>query len=187
MALLSYNELKNGVVFNHTGETFVVLKYEHQKQGRGSATVKVKVKNLKTGAITIKSFKAGEKVDAADVSRETTQYLYSDGSGAHFMNTQTFEQYTVEESLISNELKFLKEGQKVILQKLDDSPIAIEVPKKVELKVEYTEPAVAGNTATGATKIAKLETGFEVNVPLFISTGEILVINTESGEYVSRK
>ena len=187
MAVLSYTDLRNGTVFTQDGGTFFVLKYEHAKQGRGSATVKVKVKNLRSGSIFIKSFKAGDKVESADVNRESAQYLYEDGSDGYFMNVETFDQYSIPKERIEEEIKFLKEGQKVIVQKLEGDPIAIEIPKKVELKVEYTEPAVAGNTSSGAMKVAKLESGVEVNVPLFVKIGDIVVVNTESRQYVSRK
>lgn len=187
MALLSYTDLRNGVVYKDNGESFLVIKYEHNKQGRGSATVKVKVKNLKTGSITIKSYKSGDKVESADVSRENAQYLYDDGVDAYFMNDDTFEQYTISLDMIQDQHPFLKEGQKVIVQKLEGEPISLELPKKIELKVEYTEPAVVGNTSSGAMKVAKLETGKEINVPLFIETGDVLIINTDSQEYVSRK
>lgn len=187
MAILSYSELRNGTVFTQDGDTFVVLKYEHVRQGRGSATVKVKVKNLKSGAIFVKSLKAGDKVESADVSKESAQYLYDDDTFAYFMNTDTFEQYSVLLDVIGDQKGFLKEGQKVVVQKLEDEPISVELPKKVELAVKYTEPAVAGNTSSGAMKVAELETGATVNVPLFVNTGDVLIINTESQSYVSRK
>lgn len=187
MAVLSYTDLRNGTVFKQDGDIFLVLKYEHSKQGRGSATVKVKVKNLKSGSIFVKSFKGGDKVESADVSRESAQYLYNDGTGAYFMNLETFDQYSIPMESIEEESPFLKEGQKVIVQRLEESPIAIEIPKKVELEVEYTEPAVAGNTSSGAMKVAKLESGVEINVPLFVKIGDIVVVNTESRQYVSRK
>ena len=187
MAVLSYTDLRNGVVYTDGGETFVVLKYNHNKQGRGSATVKVKVKNLKSGSIIIKSYKSGDKVESADVSRESAQYLYDDGADAYFMNMETFEQYSIDLEKIEDQHGYLKEGQKVIVQKLEGEPIALDLAKKIELVVEYTEPAVSGNTSSGAMKTAKLETGMEINVPLFVETGDTLVINTESKEYVSRK
>lgn len=187
MAVLSNTELRNGVVYTEGGETFIVLKYEHNKQGRGSATVKVKVKNIKTGAITIKSYKGGDKVESADVTSENSQFLYDDGTDAYFMNDETFEQYSISLDMIEDQIGFMKEGQKVFVKKLEDEPISLELPKKIELVVEYTEPAVAGNTSSGAMKVAKLETGKEINVPLFVSTGDIIVVNTETKEYVSRK
>jgi elongation factor P len=187
MAILSNTDLRNGVVYTDNGDTFIVLKYEHNKQGRGSATVKVKVKNLKTGAITIKSYKAGDKVESAEITRENAQYLYSDSEYGYFMNDETFEQYSIPLSFIEELVCFLKESEKVVVQKLEDNPIMIEIPKKVELEVKYAEPAVAGNTSSGAMKVATLETGLTINVPLFVKTGDIVIVNTELKEYVGRK
>lgn len=187
MAVLSYTDLRNGVVYTDNGETYIVLKYEHNKQGRGSATVKVKVRNLKTGAITVKSYKAGDKVESADVSKESAQYLYDDEHNAYFMDMETFGQYAMSLEDIGDQHGFLTEGEKVIVQKLEGEPISLDIPKTVELKVDYTEPAVAGNTSSGAMKVAKLETGLEINVPLFVDIGDVLIVNTESSEYVSRK
>lgn len=187
MATLSYTDLRNGVVFKQDNEVFVVLKYEHVKKGRGSAVVKVKVKNLKTGAIVIKSFKAGEKLESADVSKESSQFLYADDSNGYFMNLKTFDQYSIPIDSIFDQKSFLKEGQKVVVQRLEDQPISIEIPKKIDLKVTYTEPGVAGDTTGGAMKLATLETGLRINVPLFIKIGDEIIVNTENGQYVGRK
>lgn len=187
MAILSYTDLRNGVVFKQDKDIYVVLKYEHIKKGRGSAIVKVKVKNLKTGAIVIKSFKAGDKLESADVSKESAQFLYTDDENGYFMDMKTFDQYSIPIELISDQVPYLKEGQRVVVQRLEEQPISVEIPKKIELKIIYTEPGVAGDTTSGAMKLATLETGIKINVPLFIKIGDVVIINTENGKYVSRK
>ncbi|MBN1618552.1 elongation factor P [Candidatus Dojkabacteria bacterium] len=186
MATLSNTDLKNGVVFRDEGEVFSVIKYEHVFKGRGGGIAKLKVRNLKTGSIAEKSYKNNEKVQSVDTSRVTAQFLYSDDKSANFMNDETYEQFQLSRDAIGEDLGFIKEGEKVVILFLEDSPISIEIPKSVELKIEYTEPGVRGDTATNAMKKAKLETGIEINVPLFIKSGEVIKVNTDTRQYVSR-
>ncbi len=186
MALLNSNELRISTVFTDDSQTFVVLKYQHIKKGRGQATIRVKVKNIETGAIFEKTYSNEQKVEAADVEKRTAQYLYQDGSDAHFMDTADYSQFSLPMGQIEWELNFLKDGDKVVATFLESRPVSIEIPKSSELIVEDTTPAVPGNTATGAMKDAILETGYKIQVPLFVENGNKLKVNTETGTYVSR-
>ncbi len=186
MASLSNTDLKSGVVFKDGGVVYTVIKYEHNFRGRGGSVVKVKVRNIKTGATQEKSYRQNEKVDAVDTFKKSVQYLYSDGSNAYFMDNDTFEQIALTLELVGDQIKYLTEGEKAVALFLEGSIISIEIPKSVELKVEYTEPGVKGNTATNAMKKAKLQNGLQVDVPLFVKVGDTVKINTETGAYTSR-
>ena len=186
MATINSNDLKEGVIFADSGSTYLVIKYSHIKKGRGQATIKVKVKNIETGSITILSYSNEQRVEAADVEKRTVQYLYSDEKDVYFMNNEDYSQFAIPLENIEKELLFLKEGQKVVTMFLDGNPISIELPKSVELEVKDTSDAVSGNTSSGAMKDAIVETGYRVQVPLFIKQGDLLKINTDSGDYVSR-
>ncbi|MFW5703021.1 MAG: elongation factor P [Candidatus Dojkabacteria bacterium] len=184
--MINSNDLRPGSVFKDNGETFLVLKYSHMKKGRGQATIRVKVKNISTRSIVEKSYTNEQKVEEADVEKRTAQFLYADDSNAYFMDTADYSQFQLNKEEIEWELNFLKEGGKSIATFLEGNAISIEIPKSVELGVVKTTDAVAGNTSSGATKEAQLETGYSAQVPLFIKEGEVLKINTESGYYVSR-
>ena len=186
MSVLTSNELRNGIVFMSENDPWIVLKFDHNKTGRGGAVNKIKAKNLKTGAIIEKGFSTNEKFEEADLSRESSQYLYSDNDNSYFMSNITFEQYILPAEIIKENLLFIKEGDKVILVFLDKKVISLEIPVSVELKVKYTEPAVRGNTSGSAMKKATMETDLEILVPLFIEIGEKLKINTETSSYVER-
>lgn len=186
MAVLASTDLKVGEVFREDNQTFVVLKYEFIKKGRGQATIRVKVRNLETSSITEKTYSNEQKVEMADVEKRTTQYLYSDGSRVYFMDNTDYSQFELALEQVEYELQFIKEGDAVVTTFLDGRPISIEIPKSVELLVTDTSSAVAGNTATGATKEAVMETGYKLQVPLFINVGDKLRINTESGTYTGR-
>lgn len=186
MATINSNDLKEGVIFSDDGSTFLVIKYSHIKKGRGQATIKLKVKNIETGSITILSYSNEQRVETADVEKRNVQYLYSDEKDVYFMDDSDYSQFTVPKENIEREVDFLKEGQKVVTMFLDGNPISIELPKSVELTVTETSDAVSGNTSSGAMKDAIVETGYKVQVPLFIKQGDILKINTDSGDYVAR-
>lgn len=186
-AVINSNELKVGTVFVDDSRTFVVLKYQHIKKGRGQATIRVKVRDLESSSITEKTYTNEQKVEAADVEKRNAQYLYSDGTTAYFMDANDYSQFEFAMSDIEWELNFLKEGDKVVTMFLNSRPTSIETPKSAELVVvETTGNVTAGNTATNATKEATLETGYKIQVPLFISEGEKIRVNTEMGTYVSR-
>jgi len=185
MAVLASTELKPGTVFKDE-QTYVVLKYEFIKKGRGQATIRVKVRNLETQSITEKTYSNEQVLDSGDVEKRSAQFLYKDDNALYFMDSSDFSQFEMSLEDWKWEANFIKEGAKVVTTYLDEKPISIEIAKAVELKVEQTYGAVSGNTATGATKEAVMETGFKMQVPLFIKEGEILKINTEGGTYVSR-
>lgn len=186
MSVLTSNELRNGTVFMMEGDPWIVLRFDHNKTGRGGAVNKIKAKNLKTGSITEKGFSTNEKFEEADLSKESCQYLYSDDSTSFFMSTNTYEQYELPKDTTQDSLLYLKEGDKVIVISLDGKPMGIEIASSVILTVEYTEAAVKGNTSGGAMKRAKLETGLEVLVPLFINIGDKIKINTDTNTYTER-
>lgn len=186
MAILTSNELKTGKVFIMDGDPWSVVKFEHIKMGRGGATNKVKAKNLKTGALVEKGYSTNVKFEEAEVNKKTAQYLYRDMEKGIFMNNESFEQYEVPLSLCEHQIQYLKEGDKVVIVIFEEKPISLELPKSVELKVTYAEPAVRGNTSGNVQKDVELETGLHLQVPSFIVEGDILRINTESGTYTER-
>jgi elongation factor P len=184
--MLQSTQLKKGIVFSLDGKTYLVLDYKHVKKGRGLATVRVKVRDVESKAIVEKTFSSNEKVESADISCKSAQYLYSDKEYAYFMDSNDYSQFNINLEQIEWQKKFLLEGVKVKTSWLADKVVDIEIPKKVSLKVTNTGPGIAGDTATTAMKDATLETGFKIQVPLFIKAGDIVVVNTESGEYVSK-
>lgn len=186
MAKLSAGELRSGTVFMYRGDPWQVAKYEHVKKGRGGAKTKVKIRNLKSGDFIEEAFDQNYEFEEADVTRTEGQFLYEDGSQAHFMNSATYDQYDVSPSIAGDSLKFLPEGEKVDLILFEGGLIAVEPKKVVRLKVVEAEPAVKGDTSSGATKKVKLESGAEIDVPLFVKKGDNIRVNTEKGEYVSR-
>lgn len=186
MATLSNTDLRNGTVFRDGDDVYSVLKYEHKVRGRGGAVAKVKVRNLLTGSIQERSYRDNEKVDSVDTRKSGAQYLYSDGSEVHFMDGDTYEQFTLGVDALGDSIKFLKEGEKVIVLFLEDDPVAVEIPKVVELAIAHTVPGVKGDTANNPTKKAKMENGLEVDVPLFSKVGDVVKVNTDTGTYVSR-
>lgn len=186
MAKLIANDLRNGAVFIYRNDPWRVLKYEHIKHGRGSATIKVRIKNVKTGEIIMAAFDQNQAFEEADVSKASGQYLYSDDKNAYFMHVSTYDQYGVNKEVVADELRWLKEGGKVTMILFEDVLVGVELPKSVSLKVIYAEPAVKGNTSGGAMKRVRLESGAEVDVPLFIKQGEIVKVNTETGTYGGR-
>lgn len=186
MATLSNTDLRTGVVYQDGAEVYTVLKYTHQFRGRGGGIVRVKVRNLKTGAVQEKTYRGNEKVESVDTQKKSVQYLYSDEKNATFMNTTSYEQCTLSLDQLGDAHRFLSEGQKVIALFLEDKPVSIEIPKIVELAIARTEPGVKGDTANSPTKKATLENGLEVDVPLFSEKGDTIKVNTDTGEYISR-
>ncbi|MFH1565855.1 MAG: elongation factor P, partial [bacterium] len=168
-------------------EPFIVLRYEHIKMARGGAVVKIKIKGLKSSVVKEISFKSNDKVREADVIKKNMQYLYSDAVSCYLMDKSSFEQITVPLGNIEpKRLKFLKGGEDILLTSYNDIPIDIEFPKSVILKVEYTEPGFKGDTATTVQKLATLETGAIINVPLFIKEGDVIKVKVENGEYCGK-
>lgn len=184
--MVSSSSIRPGMVIEIDNCQLLVLKYIHIKKGRGQAINRVKVKDIVTGSITEKTFTNEQSIEIADTEKKTAQFLYADKEDAFFMSTDDFSQFSLPLSDLENDILFLKDGEKVIVLYIDGSPVSIEVPKTVVLKVDYTEPASAGNTATGALKVAGLETGLKAMVPLFIKIDDYVRINTTSNEYVER-
>lgn len=186
MAIAS-NSLREGSLFSYENDRYLVLKYSHIKKGRGQAVIKVKVKNIETGANTELSFTNEQKLDEVVAEKRSAQYLYNEGDDYHFMDSENFNQYKLDSETLGDATKYLLDGMKVVVLFVEDEPLSIELPKSVVLEIIETEPAVAGNTATGASKTAKVQTGLEVMVPLFIKEGDKIKINTETGKYTARE
>jgi elongation factor P len=184
--VVSVNDFKTGLTIEVDGEIFTVIDFQHVKPGKGAAFVRSKLRNLRNGNIVERTFRAGEDVDRAHVENRTMQYLYNSGDEYTFMDNETYDQITLNRSQIEWELNFLLENMNVQIASYQGEILGISLPNSVELKVVETEPGVKGNTATGATKNAKLETGLNVQVPLFINEGDVLSIDTRDGKYLSR-
>jgi translation elongation factor P len=184
--VISVNDLKTGLTIEVDGDLCSVVDFQHVKPGKGAAFVRTKLKNLRNGNAIEKTFRAGENVVRAHVENRQVQYLYNSGSEYTFMDNETFDQFTLDKKQLEWEINFLLENMNVNIQSYQGEIIGINIPNSVDLKVVETEPGIKGNTATGATKNAKLETGLNVQVPLFINEGDVLTIDTREGKYVSR-
>lgn len=186
MATYQTNEFRSGLKLLIDGNPMNIIENEFVKPGKGQAFNRVKMRNLKTGRVIEKTFKSGESVEAADVLELEVQFLYSDGEFWHFMDPKSFEQYAAAEVAISDQKIWLKDEQMYSLVLWNDQPLSISPPNFLELEVAETDPGLKGDTATGGSKPAKLETGATVKVPLFIQIGEIIKVDTRTCEYVSR-
>jgi elongation factor P len=186
MATYNTNEFRSGLKLLINGDPCVIIENEFVKPGKGQAFSRVKIRNLKTGRVVDRTYKSGESVDAADVVEYEMQYLYNDGDQWHFMDPQSYEQYAAGEEAVSEASKWLKEEDICSVTLWNNAPLLVEPPKFVELKIVETDPGLKGDTAQGGIKPARLETGASVRVPLFIEEGEVIKVNTGTGEYVSR-
>lgn len=186
MASYSTNEFKAGLKLMLDGDPCTIIENEFVKPGKGQAFNRVKIRNLKSGRVIERTFKSGDSVEAADVVDRDMQYLYSDGEFWHFMVPDTFEQYAAGETAVADASMWLKEQDICIITLWNDVPLSVAPPNFVELKIVQTDPGLRGDTATGGTKPATMETGAVVKVPLFIEEGEVLRIDTRTGDYVSR-
>ena len=184
--MISSNDLRNGITIVIEGQLWTVLEFQHVKPGKGSAFVRTRLKNVKTGATVERTFRAGEKLDRAMVDNRQMQMLYNDADGYHFMDQETFENVTLQRDLIGPAADFLKDGMVVDVQFHDGVPIGCDLPAHVELRIEKTDPGFKGDTATGTTKPATLETGAVVNVPLFVNPGDVIRIDTRDRRYIGR-
>jgi elongation factor P len=180
------NDLKNGMVLNIDGQLWSVVEFQHVKPGKGPAFVRTKLRNVESGKNVDKTFNAGTKVETANVDRRTMQYLYNDGSHYVFMDTGTYEQTEVSPEIVGDAKNFLLENQEAIVATNDGRVLFIELPASVELEITFTEPGLAGDSATGRTKPATLETGHEIQVPLFINQGEKVKVDTRDSSYLGR-
>jgi elongation factor P len=186
MATYSTNEFRSGLKIILDGDPCNIVENEFVKPGKGQAFNRVKIRNLKTGRVVDKTFKSGDSVEAADVMETEMQYLYADGEFWHFMVPDTFEQYAADENAIAEARQWLKEQDTCVVTLWNNSPLAVAPPNFVELEITETDPGIRGDTAQGGVKPAKLETGATVRVPLFLERGDVIRVDTRSGEYVSR-
>lgn len=184
--MINVNDFKTGITIKLENNIYQVLDFQHVKPGKGSAFVRTKLKNLRTGAIIDHTFNAGIKVEKAHIDKDKMQYLYDEGDSLVFMDNATYDQLSIPKQQVKWEMNFLRENETAEVTRYQGEILGVSLPNSVILKVRETEPAIKGDTATNATKTAILETGFEVRVPLFIEAGEDLVINTTDGKYISR-
>lgn len=184
--MISAGDFRNGVTLEIEGNVYQILEFQHVKPGKGAAFVRTKLKNIINGGVVEKTFRPTEKFPAARIDRVDMQYLYSDGDLYHFMNTETYDQIALNSDDVGDALKFVKENEMVKICSHNGNVFAVEAPLFVELEITDTEPGFKGDTATGATKPATVETGAVVYVPLFVETGNRIKIDTRSGEYLSR-
>ena len=184
--MISAGDFRNGVTFEMDGNVVQIIEFQHVKPGKGAAFVRTKLKNVITGGVVEKTYRPTEKVEKAHIDRKTMQYLYNDSGLYYFMDLESYEQLPLSEEQVGDALKFVKENMEVLLLFYKGTVFGIEPPNFVELEITDTEPGFKGDTATGATKPATLETGAVVNVPLFVGPGETIRIDTRTGEYMER-
>jgi elongation factor P len=184
--MIEVNALRKGTTFTRENEIYKVLDYTHNKTARGSATIRVKVRNLRSGATYEKTFNGGERVEDIRLDHSEAQYLYSDGDLYYFMDMETYEQPAFNKEVVEEIMPYLTENMIVKISTYNGEPIDIEIPITIELEVIETEPGFAGDTAQGATKSATVSTGLAVQVPLFVNIGDVIRIDTRTGEYITR-
>jgi len=180
------NDLKNGTVLNLDGQPWSVIWFQHHKPGKGGAVVRTKLKNVLSGKVVDKTFNADVRVETANVDKRTMTYLYNDGESFVFMDTQTYDQVHLSAATVGDVANFLLDNQEAVVAMHDGTPLYLELPASVELTIEYTEPGLQGDRSTGGTKPARLETGYEIQVPLFITSGEKVKVDTRDGSYLGR-
>lgn len=184
--MISVNDFKTGLTIEVDGDIWRVMDFQHVKPGKGAAFVRSKLRNLRTGNVNEKTFRAGEKVGKAQIDNKRMQYLYANGDDHVFMDNESYEQIELPAKQIEEELKFLKENMEVHVIQFKEEILGVELPVTVVLEVAATEPGIKGDTSSGGSKPATLETGLIVQVPFFVNVGDKLIINTEESEYVSR-
>jgi elongation factor P len=185
--MISTNQFRNGSHIDVDGTVFKILEFQHVKPGKGGAFVRTRLRRASDGAVIDRTFRAGEKFRPVRTEVRKMQFLYRDGSDAHFMDSESYEQLTIPESALAEALRWMRESDEVEVLYIDDEPADVQLPSAIDLTVSETEPGVRGDTASGGgTKPAVLETGARIQVPLFIDTGEVVRVDTRTGEYVSR-
>ena len=184
--MVSAGDFRNGITLEIDGQVMQVMEFQHVKPGKGAAFVRTKLRNVIDGGVVERTFRPTEKFPQARIDRIDMQYLYQDGDLYNFMNVETYDQIAINSDIVGDNMKFVKENENVKVLSYNGSVFAIEPPLFVELEVTETEPGLKGNTATGATKPATVETGSQIQVPLFVNTGDKLKIDTRTGEYLSR-
>jgi elongation factor P len=185
--VITTNQFRNGSHIDVDGVVFKIVEFQHVKPGKGGAFVRTKLRRASDGAVIDRTFRAGEKFRPVRTEVRRMQFLYRDGSDAHFMDSQSYEQLVIPEATIADALNYMRESDEVEVLYVDDEPADVQLPSAIDLKVTETEPGLRGDTASGGgTKPATLETGARINVPLFIDIGDVVRVDTRSGEYVSR-
>lgn len=184
--MISVNDFKTGLTVEIDGGLWRIMDFQHVKPGKGAAFVRSKLRNLRTGAVQEKTFRSNEKVGRAHISNRKMQYLYASADSHVFMDMDNYEQVELNEAQIEEELKYLKENMEVHLIMYGDETLGVELPNTVTLTVSETEPGIKGDTASGGSKPATMETGLVINVPFFVNAGDQLIVNTSEGSYVSR-
>jgi elongation factor P len=184
--MISTNDMRPGQSLDLDGTLFTIVNYQHVKPGKGQAFVKTKLKNVKTGAVVDRTFRADEKVNLAVLDKREMQYLYEDDAGLVFMDNETYEQVHIEPGLLGDARRFLKDGTVCLIPVYEGSPVGAELPAGIELEIVETEPGMKGDRVAGALKPATVETGAIVQVPLFLDKGERIKVDTRTGEYISR-
>lgn len=179
-------DLKTGTIFKENDAPYLVVKYEHTKTARAGATIKVKARNLITGAVIEKGYLGGARIEDADVIRKNAQYLYKSGSGFEFMDPQTYEQINISEEIMGENAKYLIEGENIQVLYFEDRPVAVDLPVNMTYEITYTEPGYKGNTVSNVLKEATLHNGLVAKVPAFIKAGDKVKIDTRTGDYVSK-
>ena len=184
--MIDVNDLRKGTTFELDNQIFRVLEYSHNKPGRGNATIRTKVRNIRTGSTFEKTFQSGDRVQDIRIESREMQYLYHDGDLHHFMDTQTFEQVALNAKLLDDAVNYLKDGMSVIVQDYNGESLGVDMPPAVDLKIVQADIAVRGDTASGASKLVTVETGYRVQVPLFVNEGDTIRVDTRTGEYLTR-
>ncbi len=184
--MINVGDLRPGMTFQYEGNLFIVLEASHNKTARAAANIKVKMRNMRSGSTTEVTYGANDRVAKAHIEKRKMQYLYNSGTALVFMDNETYEQIEIDESGLKWEMNFMKESDDVEITCFEGEVLGLSLPINVPFKIIETEPAVKGDTATGATKYATIETGYQIKVPLFISEGEIVVVNTTDGKYQGR-
>jgi len=184
--MIDVNELRKGVTFTMDGELFKVIEYQHYKPGRGKAVIRTRLRNLRSGSTIDKTFTSGDRVQDIRLDHQTVQYMYSDGEFYYFMDTESYEQFPLPNALLEDARPFLVENMQIELSSYEGESLDVELPITVDLEVVEAPPGFAGDTATGATKEVILKTGYKIFVPLFITKGDVLRIDTRDGRYVTR-
>ncbi|GAB3285296.1 elongation factor P [Sinomonas notoginsengisoli] len=180
------NDIKNGTVLNLDGQLWNVIEFQHVKPGKGGAFVRTKLRNVLSGKVVDKTFNAGTKIDTATVDRRDFQYLYKDGADFVFMDTDTYDQITVAGETVGDAANFMLENQTILIALHDGNPLYVELPPSVVLEITYTEPGLQGDRSSAGTKPATVETGYEIQVPLFLETGTRVKVDTRDGSYLGR-
>jgi elongation factor P len=180
------NDLRNGMVLLIDGQLWSVIEFQHVKPGKGPAFVRTKLRSVTTGKVVDKTFNAGVKVETANVDRRDMQYLYNDGSGFVFMDSTTYDQITLDAAVVGEASNFLLENQSAVVALHDGNPLYVELPASVVLEITYTEPGLQGDRSTGGTKPATLETGYQIQVPLFVENNTKVKVDTRTGDYLGR-